>query len=277
MKCVSTIFGLLFLCGCSQTAPKNDAATAPDAAVVLDVAADAPLAPDLPPPLRKLTQRPLFGQMPLNNRVSHPEFTVVDGLSWLPWCEKCAALPVRMFLPRTPLGQPAVLLPTLGQEEPYHFLGMVKGVEGPVEVSVWLGRKLVAGQTPAFTDAEAAFVGLFRAQGYGEVSLIGDQSTQPRVLDGIHWMRKAVWIEKSPVGWASLIVTDSLGHGVYVSSPIVIPMQTQPEYQRARVAPQPIGSSRARALKAWKTIRRLPRGVPKPDHEKGDRVAQGSG
>ena len=258
-KISGVLFLVLFLWGCSQTASKNDAAIANDATVVPDLAVDAP------PPLRKLIQKPLFGQMPLNNRVSHPEFTVFDGLSWFPWCEKCSALPVRMFLPSTPLGQPAVLLPTLGQEEPFHFLGMVKGMDGPVEVSVWLGRKMVDGKPPDFSDTEAAFVGVFPAQGYGEVFLNVDNSTQPRVLDGTHWMRVAVWLKKPPVGWANLIVTDSLGHGLYVSSPTVIPMQTQPDYQKMSLEPRRIGSPRARALKAWKAVRQRPHRVPRPE------------
>ena len=263
MKRASKVFSVLFLLfllwGCSQTSPKNDAAIARDATVP---------AADAPPPLRKLIQKPLFGQMPLDNRVSHPEFTVVDGLSWFPWCEKCSALPVRMFLPSTPLGQPAVRLPTLGQEEPFHLIGMVKGMDGPLEVSVWLGRKMVDNKTPEFSDTEAAFVGLYPAKGYGEVFLAEDKSTQPRVLDGIHWMRAAVWIKEPPVGWANLIVTDSLGHGLYVSSPIVIPMKTRPEYQQMSVKPRRIESSRARALKAHKAVRRLPRSVPRPDRGK---------
>jgi hypothetical protein len=261
MRRASKIFGVLFLLflllvfwGCSQTTPNNDAAIARDAMVVPDLAVDAP------PPLRKLTKKPLFGQMPLNNRVSHPEFTIFDGLSWFPWCEKCNALPVRMFLPSTPLGQPAARLPTLGQEEPFHIIGMVKGMGGPLEVSVWLGRKMVDKKPPDFSDTEAAFVGAFPAKGYGEVLLNADGRTKPRVLDGIHWMRTAVWIKEPPEGWANLIVTDSLGHGLYVSSPIVIPMQTQPKYQQTSLAPQRrIGSSRARALKAWKAVRRQPR------------------
>jgi len=246
---------LLFVRGCSQTAARNDAAIAEDATVAPDLA---------PPPLRKLVQKPLFGQMPLDNRVSHPEFTIIDGLSWFPWCEKCHDLPVRMFLPSTPLGQPAARLPTLGQEEPFHLIGMVKGMDGPLEVSVWLGRKMVDSKTPDFSDTEAAFVGVFPEKGYGEVFLAEDGSTKPRVLDGIHWMRTAVWLKEPPVGWANLIVTDSLGHGLYVTSPIVIPMPTQPKYQQLRSRPQRVGSSRARALVAWRAVRRKPRGVPEP-------------
>jgi hypothetical protein len=39
----------------------------------------------VPAAIRQLVIRPLFGGMPLDNRVLDPEFALIDGQAWVPY------------------------------------------------------------------------------------------------------------------------------------------------------------------------------------------------
>ena len=135
-----------------------------------------PVVPPMPP-LRHLTTHPLFGGMPTDNGILDPQFAVLNGQGWMPYQISDMPRLSRGFLPgQTPLGQPALWVPTQGNTIDLLLLGMAKPAQGPLDVSVWFGRKLVDDDTD-LVRVLASLLGMF-GDAYASVDLVLDARQQ---------------------------------------------------------------------------------------------------
>jgi hypothetical protein len=200
---------------------------------------------DAGPPLRSLVARKLFGTMPLDNRFHDPGFTMINGTGWMPYDYDYDTMNqvARAHLARTPGNQPALRLWAPTPHPEASVVGEAKGAAGPVVVSIWLGR--TAGQNP--TDKSgASLLGLFLDDTPGAIDLAPDTQPAPVTLDGLSWQRLSVQCTDGPVAVTYLRVVNSAEHPLYLTSPILVPVDEQRDLSSTH-------SGRRRALRTAET------------------------
>jgi len=189
----------------------------------------------VPPALRELTTRKLFGEMPLDNRLIDPQFALIDGQAWLPYTNTMPTLS-RVFLPATPLGQPALFVAASNPRD-MMLLGAAKGGTTPLIASVWFGRALGSDDLE-LVQVSASVLGLFGGHNEASIDLALDGSVEPQVLEQIVWRRFAVRLDVPPIGWAYLSLSNTTTTAdLYITSPIIstttAPLDLAPARQRA--------------------------------------------
>lgn len=179
--------------------------------------------PAVTQPLRTVTERPLFGGMPLDNLMLDPGFALLDGVGWMALGGSGWSWPsmVRVHLPQTPTGQPALLASATEVRSGYVVLGAARSKAQPLQVELWLGRRSAA------TDLEAAEVnvslaGVFLDGATEAVDLAPDASTDPLLIDDVVWHRFAATLAEGPVGWANLAVVDDANDDLLLHAPTLI-------------------------------------------------------
>ena len=179
-----------------------------------------------PPPLRQLVTRPLFGQMPVDNRVLDPQFALVDGQGWMPYTMSQTLLLSRVFLPHTPLGQPALWVPGATNPSDLTLLGLAKSAAEPLDASVWFGRKLTDPDLE-MAQVSASVLGMFGDGTESTIDLSLDDATEPVVLDDIAWRRFATHLAETPLGWVYLsLANNTTTADLYITSPILVTSHT---------------------------------------------------
>ncbi len=174
-------------------------------------------------PLRTMTRHELFGEMPLTNRFLDPQFAQLDGVGWLTIAGQGMTFGgfTRWFTPHTPLSQPALRMRRGLVQQNLSVLGAAKSGDGPIEISVWLGRQ-ATGEDLAFNEVGAQLLGLFADGSQGALDLAADAGAAAQELDGIHWQRFVAATDDGPLGWAYLFIVQTNSEELLVTSPLLI-------------------------------------------------------
>ncbi len=199
--------------------------------------------PDAGPPPRVLGRRGLFGDSPVANRVLDPNFdlrsrgwtSITIPLNGQPQLAEVSV----QYRPKTPTQQPLLWLPGPGPLATVVTLGSVKA-GGPMTVSLWLGRSLNAGISPA----RATVLGVGADGASVAVDLTEDPQSVVEMGDFV-WIRYTAMMLQPTVGWLSLLASDESGGSFALTG----------------VVAQPISQARLRGLSAPGAIAR-PLSVP---------------
>jgi hypothetical protein len=247
--------------GSADAAASIDAAIA-DAEPNPDAAADAGASVDAGS-VRRLVERKLFGDMPIENRVHNPQF---DGttFSWYAFSDSGRFISTRTeHRAASPTREPLLRVsPDRRGGGSVVLLGTAKGSPTALEISLWTGA-VNAGDGPM-----VALAGVSPSTGDWVLEL-SPTADPPAVLDGITWTRWAGRIDEPTVGWLDVLVTHASAEPVYLTgvwiTPAAIgrargPVEKLPEVRR-RAATQL--EARARAAVAAEQKKRLG-APPKP-------------
>lgn len=216
----------LFLAACTEELEPLPAADASIVSPDLGVAdsgvvavPDAGFAPDAAA-VRQLVTRPLFGEMPLDNRVHDPVFDL-DSFGWygVPKSSIADRYPELWAkeLPRTPTSQPVLAVP----KAPVNvfgvgLIGAVKAYPGAIEASVYIGR-----EEGVEEPIEVSLLGVNASGADVAYDLLPEG--EPLLIDGIVWRRHQARIADPAIGWMELWITDGGDRIYYVTAPLVVP------------------------------------------------------
>lgn len=225
--------------------PLRDAGTLPDAAIP----EDAGTLPDAEPgmdatstttPVRRLRARPLFGDLPVENRVHNAVFDLSTS-SWLAYPQDPAAMVgpalVKVALPESPRVAPLVRVDKNG-EFGATIMGVAKASGHPLEVSIYLGR------AQGVSDPLRASVVGIGADGAELAYDLGPSGDAPLELAGVVWTRLSVRVELPTEGWLSLIVDDPGLASSWVQAPVVLPAPPARRLGPPALARSPTGRER---------------------------------
>jgi hypothetical protein len=190
--------------------PPGDAGSEEDAAPDAgppDVGPPDTGAVDLGPPARSLVRRPIFGSLPVANLVMNPLF---DTQSALRPVRFDGSTPARLVTHESPTGTPVARLD--GGEPMVLF---VQGSSGPVEASIWIGRRPQDGP-PA---ARVALTGLGEQDFQVGAELSGAPETD-RAIGDVTWRRFSGVIEARLLGNGFLLVDPPEGT-TFAAGPVV--------------------------------------------------------
>jgi hypothetical protein len=270
-------FGLLVLVllatsmstGCPSNEITTDASSA-DASIVDAATQNDQLFDSIgEAPLRRLIERPFFGQMPLNNRFFDPQFSMVTGAGWLQICETCTEGPIRLFLPHTPDEQPLLYLPALSEEKAHCAWGAIKSNAESTDVSIWLGRRAASAQEAQLSGVSATLYLYFQDGTQRAQTLLADSAEPRQVLEDIYWYRVVAEEVTGSIGWSYLYVCDQPAQGLYLAAPRAVAHQESKsgeEDQRLRPPPpRPLTALERNLLKRMEKRKQPVLRSPQPD------------
>lgn len=225
--------------------PLRDAGTLPDAAIP----EDAGTFPDAEPgmdatstttPVRRLRARPLFGDLPVENRVHNAVFDLSTS-TWFAYPQDPEAMVgpalVKASLPESPRVAPLVRIDKNG-EFGATLMGVAKASGHPLDVSIYLGR------LKGVTDPLHASVAGIGADGADLAYDLVPSSDPPLELAGVVWTRLSVRVELPTEGWLSLIVDDPGLASSWVQAPVVLPAPPARRLGPPALARSPTGRER---------------------------------
>jgi hypothetical protein len=229
-RIIVSVASILAASACSNgTTGLNDAGGPPaDSGVTV---ADAGSNPDAgpvdsgPPPLRRLVDQKLFGDLPLDNLVLDPQldlgsqnwFAIGGFANNMPRTVR----PAQRVLARSPASQPALAMFSRSNDPPDTFLlGSVMAAPAPLTASVWLGRDAAGAMELA--NAKPSLV-LSKADTGEEAAydLMPETLTSSRTIDGIVWLRYSATITDASAGLVTFAVQDPPHTLLYVHAPVV--------------------------------------------------------
>ncbi len=251
-----------------------EALLAPDAGSKLVDAGEPPVSmdagaqdlgiPDAGPPPRTLGRRGLFGDSPVDNRVIDPNFDL-QSRGWssinipLNGQAQLAELSVQ-YHPRTPTRQPVLWVPGPGPLASVVTLGSVKA-GGPMSVSLWLGRLLDQGRSPA----RASVIGV----GADGASVIADLVEDPQSaveMGNFVWVRYATVVLEPTVGFLSVLVSDEAGGALALTGVVARPISQNKlsGLSAPRAIARPLREQERRALTTFQAMLRSQLGARPP-------------
>ena len=209
------------------------------------------MAPDMGPvePLRRVIQRPLFGNTPLTNRFKDPRFASLhQSYDWLVTRGNQSfdlLVAYRKELAETPAQTPVLHVP----KEPTNPNGLQVYGElmlqrAPTRISIWIGRPLL---NVAGAQAQVSIYGLNtnNIQDFAGVELAPEPGSE-QIMSGIRWVRYAA-VAEGFAGYGYLIVQDVSSAPLYVHAPVAAPVEASPSMLRSwRVTSARVGTEEER-------------------------------
>jgi hypothetical protein len=219
----------------ADATPAADAASA-DAGPALDVGVDAGSDAGADAGVRRLVERKLFGDMPIQNRVHNPQFDSAI-FSWYAFTESGRFITTRTeHRAASPTREPLLrIAPDRRGGEDVVLVGAAKGAPTALDVSLWTGAAN-PGDAPT-----VALAGVSPTMG-DLVLELSPTNEAPLVLDGITWTRWAGRIDEPTSGWLDVLVTHASTEPVYLTGVWVTPATNE----RTRGAAEPRAKLRRR-------------------------------
>ena len=217
---------------------------------------------DITEPLRTLGERRLFGDMPLDNQVYDPSFSLLDGSGWTAMGRSMwdYGQVIREYRARTPTGQPVLHVPVRRNPAELRVSGTVRGLPVTLSTSVLVGRE-VGDEDEELEQVNASLVGLFRGATFEEsVDLALDEAEDPVVLEGITWRRMSAVIPEGPIGWAQLVIENRGQDDLFITAPTVVPLDGERGARPSDAAGARLAQRRALtdgervSLRAWRRM-----------------------
>jgi hypothetical protein len=199
------------------------------------------------PVIRQMTSRALFGETPIDNRFLDPMFSSIDGSAWIAFNETNNwPNAVRSIRRGAPLSAPVLLVDKDAGSRSVMVNGMAKGVPGPFELTVWVGRPVDADNPQA---PEISFTGFFAGIGEQALDVSPDPTSTPYVAEGIRWERWGVAGSDGPIGWANLFIEELSNSDLLIGAPVLLSVTAAPAPVRAFAVarPRPMRASEADA------------------------------
>jgi hypothetical protein len=200
------------------------------------------------PDLRTASARPLFGTMPVENRILDPLMTMT-GSGWFGFANDFRSYPtIDRRVAASPTGTPFFEVRGEANRAGATLLGQVKVARIPLHLEVWIGR---SGEEAELGFVHVALAGLFADEGERAVDLEPDPASRV-VIDGNAWVRFRADLDEGPVGWAYLMAADASRTPVTVLIGGAVAIERDPQANAALVPPvkRSLRQSEARLVEA---------------------------
>lgn len=178
-------------------------------------------------PLRALVTRPIFGDMPIDNRVFNPNFHVLHRHSWFGTDQTVLQI---HHLPVTPTGQPALMVSRDSNPDDVGIMGQVVNSGTAQTASIWVGRpEMDTDADCSDVDATASIVGyslnVHEPHWAAELDCDGESR---RDIDNLTWFQFSGTVIDL-LDWGYFLIEDQGGLDLYISGPMLIELdETNP-------------------------------------------------
>lgn len=238
-----------------------------------DAEADAPT-PDLSAdviepdyPLRELVTVPLFGDMPIENRVISPTFDLMHSYSWFgtdgSWGYD-VVLHV-LTLPTTPSDLPVLMVPEAGNPDDVVVMGQVINNGMAQTSSVWIGRSVLDGDDDCGdVDVDVSILGysLDVHQPYFAADLDCDEASRQEI-DGVTWYQFS-GTTLDLLDWGYIYIEDEGGPDLYITGPTLVGLDEGSQVNATRAPNMRPATDQERMLLVEATRERARRLSPLP-------------
>lgn len=201
--------------------------------------------PDVGPPAngRTLGERPLMGDLPLNNHFADPTFKQLDGRFWLYYdTVRFQFSPIaRDIVAESPTGTPLISDASQGVSGGALLLGLARAPEGAAYVSILVGNPSPLLESPVMSVGLIG-TGLDGRDGYYPLRLTDEPAFQS---GGVRWWRMETVIEEPLLGLVYLSVDGLRGGDYSLTAPTLIPADSM---RSQRLRPDVAAPRAARAL-----------------------------
>ena len=176
-------------------------------------------------PLREMVTIPLFGDMPIENRVISPNFDLMHPYSWLgtdgSWGYD--VLLHVLSLPTTPTDQPVLLAPEAGNPDEVVVMGQVINNGMAQTSSVWIGRSVLDEDDDCGdVDVDVSILGysLDVHQPYFAADLDCSEGSRQEI-DGLTWYQ-FTGTTVDLLDWGYIYIEDDGGPDLYITGPTLV-------------------------------------------------------
>jgi hypothetical protein len=170
--------------------------------------------------VRRLVDRGLFGEMPIENHVMDPEFDLATD-NWYALAAGGQSLATihKRYETETPTGQATLLVPKGGANVGQVFVsGTAESSGGPMTASIWIARR--SGEWTSSVTVSLLTVN--PAGAAVGIDLAIDPMTPEKAIGDLVWKRYTAMVRDPAVGWMHFFISDATADPFSITGPTVV-------------------------------------------------------